>query len=85
MQALIEFLKMEDSATFAGLVFVQTRAEVAVLSQVLMLHPLTCSFAVSTFVGESGHSSRKTVLGELVDVRNQKTTLDDLRQGVKTL
>ena len=85
VRTLIEFLKDKDDAFFAGLIFVRTRAEVAILSQLLLLHPLTRSFAVSTFVGESSYSTRKANLGELIDVRNQKTTLDDLRQGTKNL
>lgn len=85
VQALINFLAKQDIMSFAGLVFVETRAEVAILSQLLMLHPLTRSFAVSTFVGESSSLNRKFALGELADVRNQKTTLDDLRFGIKNL
>ena len=83
--ALIDFLKSEDTATFSGLVFVQTRAEVAILSQLLMAHTSTKSFNVGTFVGESGYSGRKLAVGELADIRNQKTTLDDLRLGKKNL
>ena len=85
VQCLIDFLKDEESANFAGLVFVQTRAEVAVLSQLLMRHPLTSSFSTSTFVGESGSFNRKFAIHELADARNQKTTLDDLRHGRKNL
>ena len=85
VRALIKFLGEQDTVSFAGLVFVETRAEVAILSQLLMLHPLTRSFAISTFVGESNFSGHKYALGELADIRNQKTTLDDLRHGVKNL
>lgn len=85
VRALVEFLAKQDTSSFAGLIFVETRAEVAILSQLLMLHPFTNSFAVSTFVGESSSSNRKFLLGELADVRNQKTTLDDLRHGLKNL
>lgn len=85
VRALISFLRGEESPSFAGLVFVQTRAEVAVLSQLLRECPLTESFLVSTFVGESNSSSRKFDIGELADIKNQKTTLDDLRHGIKNL
>ena len=85
VQALIKFLTEQDIVSFAGLIFVETRAEVAVLSHLLMLHPLTRSFTVSTFVGESGSANRKFALGELADIRNQKTTLDDLRHGINNL
>ena len=85
VRVLVEFLAKQDTSSFAGLIFVETRAEVAILSQLLMLHPFTNSFAVSTFVGESSSSNRKFLLGELADIRNQKTTLDDLRHGLKNL
>ncbi len=79
VRALIEFLEGEVTATFSGLVFVETRVEVAILSQLLMVHPSTKSFIIGTFVGESGYSNRRFAVGELADIRNQKTTLDDLR------
>ncbi len=80
---LIEFLEAEGSAGFSGLVFVKTRAEVAVLSYILSLH--VSSFAISTFVGASSSSRRKNTVGELADIKNQKDTLDDLRYGRKDL
>ena len=85
LRTLMTFLNKRQSADFVGIVFVQTRAEVAVLPRILSRHPLTSSFAISTFVGESDSSNRKHTLGELADVRHQKTTLDDLRSGQKNL
>ncbi|KAL8710357.1 MAG: hypothetical protein Q9220_005127 [cf. Caloplaca sp. 1 TL-2023] len=83
---LVDFLVSEQRPGFTGLVFVQTRAEVAVLSRILSVHPRVAEFyTVSTFVGASSLSSRKGNIGELVDVRDQINTLDDLRYGRKNL
>ena len=83
VKTLIAFLTAEQSPTFSGLVFVRTRAEVAVLSRLLTVH--APFFEISTFVGASGISGRKGDIGELIDLKNQRNTLDDLRQGRKNL
>ncbi|KAL6717483.1 Dicer-like protein 2 [Lecanora helva] len=83
VEILIDFLRQEDSQDFSGLIFVQTRAEVAVLSHLLSEH--IPSFDISTFIGASSFAGRKSALSELADVKNQKTTLDDLRHGRKNL
>ncbi|KAL2040995.1 hypothetical protein N7G274_006453 [Stereocaulon virgatum] len=80
---LFNFIRKEDPENFSGLVFVQTRAEVAVLSHLLAVN--VPNFAISTFVGASSFSGRKATIGELADVKDQRTTLDDLRQGRKNL
>ncbi|KAL8679737.1 MAG: hypothetical protein Q9186_004009 [Xanthomendoza sp. 1 TL-2023] len=83
---LIEYLVWEELPGFTGLIFVQTRAEVAVLAELLSIHPHTKNFyTVSTFVGQSSSSKRKNSIAELVDVRGQVDTLDDLRLGRKNL
>ena len=83
LRMLFDFIRKEEPENFSGLVFVQTRAEVAVLSHLLAVN--VSSFAISTFVGASSFSGRKGTIGELADVKNQRTTLDDLRQGRKNL
>ena len=80
---LIQCLRDMDSITFSGLIFVRTRAEVAVLSHMLSIKAPW--FRVATFVGESGFSGRRNTLGDLADFKNQKGTLDDLRLGKKNL
>lgn len=86
VRCLINFLKDANNAEFTGLVFVQTRASVAVLSHLLSNHVSTRGvFKVSTFVGSSSIVKRKFNIGELLDVKFQKQTLDDLRQGRKNL
>ena len=86
VQGLIDFLVEELDVSLRGLVFVQTRAQVAVLAQLLSLHTQTRDqLRVSTFVGASTSSNRKFEVGELVDIKNQKNTLDDLRDGRSNL
>lgn len=83
--ALIEFLGSEDRANVAGLIFCRTRAEVAILSRILSLHPKTRKFATGTFVGASSFSGRHHRLCDLADAQEQKTNLSDLRDGRKNL
>ena len=71
-----------DSITFSGLIFVRTRAEVAVLSHILSIRT---PFRVATFVGESGFSGRRNTLSDLADFKSQRKTLADLRLGRKNL
>lgn len=83
--SLINFLQGKAGPSFSGLVFVETRATVALLAQVLSQHPLTRhALKVGTFVGASIHASRYEI-GELLDVRKQNPTLEDLRSGRKNL
>lgn len=83
--SLINFLQGKAGPSFSGLVFVETRATVALLAQVLSKHPLTRhAFKLGTFVGAAVHASRYKIC-ELLDVRKQKATLDDLRSGQKNL
>lgn len=86
MLRLIEFLECQHDSAFTGLLFVRTRAEVAVVAQLLSMHPGTKAlYNVGTFVGTSASASRNGNIGELVDVRGQIDTLDDLRFGRKNL
>ncbi|KAI4290484.1 MAG: hypothetical protein L6R35_000238 [Caloplaca aegaea] len=83
---LAEYLLSQLGMQFTGLLFVRTRAEVAVLAQLLSLHPKTKALlTVGTFVGVSSTASRKANIGDLIDIRGQIHTLDDLRFGRKNL
>lgn len=83
--ALMHYLQGKVGPNFSGLVFVETRATVALLAHVLSQHPRTRhAFRVGTFVGASSHPARHEI-GELLDLGKQKTTLQDLRSGQKNL
>ena len=80
---LLSFLDREDPARFSGLIFVKTRAEVAVLSHILSIH--NPSFTIGASVGASSFSGHWDAVAELADVSNQQDALDDLRYGRKNL
>ena len=82
----IHFLTHQDVSDFTGLVFVEERATVSMLSQLLAIHPLTKEiFMASTFVGTSNSSKRTVSIGELLDVHSQKETLEHLKSGRRNL
>ncbi len=83
----IDVLVHERTSSFAGLVFVEQRVDVALLAEIVSRHPRTRHlFHCGTFIGTSSSSQRKTThLTELLDPRGQKFNLDDLRGGKKNL
>lgn len=86
VKILVDFLETKMSANFSGLVFVQTRAAVAMLAHIISRHPRTRNaFSVGTFVGTSSYSGRSSTIGELVNIKNQTGTLEELRSGQKNL
>ena len=85
-EQFIDLLVEEDNAEFSGLVFVKQRATVVMLCHLLSVHPRTRdTFECGSFVGTSTSGSRKTNLGELLEPKAQKDTLDDFRKGSKNL
>ncbi|KAI9820606.1 MAG: Dicer-like protein 2 [Pycnora praestabilis] len=87
VEKFIQLLIEENVPSFAGITFVQERATVAVLLQLLCVHPHTRQLiACGSFVGTSQNINRTAAnIGELVEARHQKETLDDLRNGKKNL
>ena len=83
---LISFLVEEDDADFSGLIFVRQRATVIVMAELLSIHPKTKNrFQCASYVGLSNSGSRKQTIGELLDIRAQRETLTDFRDGSKNL
>jgi ERCC4-related helicase len=79
---LIDVLISEASCDFTGLVFVEQRAWVAALGEILSNHPRTEGlFSVGTFVGTSNSMKRKGNVADLAAVRNQLDTLEHFRAG----
>ena len=86
VQKMIQFLKGHDEAQRYGIVFVEQRATVAVLNELLSTHPMTRAIVkCSTFVGTSANSSRKTAVGEWLDSSQQQDTLIDFRRQERNL
>ncbi|KAG0646281.1 ATP-dependent helicase DCL-2 [Hyphodiscus hymeniophilus] len=74
---------VRESQTIQGIIFVQTRAEVAILYHILSVHPLIRGrFKIGTMVGTSANNYRTKNLGELIDVIPQKHTLSLFKAGV---
>ncbi|KAF3046133.1 hypothetical protein E8E12_011285 [Didymella heteroderae] len=88
VESLIDVLVSEaqNKPSFTGLVFVEQRAWLAVLSEILATHPRTRDLLhVGTFLGASSTSKRKQMIATLPEPRNQKATLDDFRAGTTNL
>jgi ERCC4-related helicase len=86
VEQLIQFLTGHDEAQRYGIVFVEQRATVAVLNELLSTHPMTRAIVkCSTFVGTSANSSRKTAVGEWLDSSQQQDTLISFRRRERNL
>ncbi|OCK75355.1 hypothetical protein K432DRAFT_337600 [Lepidopterella palustris CBS 459.81] len=86
VQSLIDTLVAEAGPEFTGLIFVEQRATVVALAQLLSAHSQTRNlFNIGTFVGTSISLKRKVNIADLAEPRNQKQTLEDFRVGKKNL
>jgi ERCC4-related helicase len=86
LDCLISFLVENERPDFSGLVFVQQRATVGVISVLLSIHPRTRNrFRCAPYVGLSNSAKRKQNIGELLDPRAMCDTLDDFRNRRKNL
>lgn len=82
INTLLEVYHPEISAV----VFVKTRAAVAVLAHILSVHPKTKDlFNIGTFVGTSQDPRRVTNIGDMIDTQNQWNALNDFRNGILNL
>jgi len=84
VELLIDTLVTQSSgdAEFTCLIFVEQRVWVAVLAEILSLHPRTKGLLkVGTFVGTSQSSKRKANIATLAEPRNQQASLDQFRTG----
>ncbi len=83
---LLDLLQGQFSPDSKGLVFVEQRATVAALAQLLAsaVNP-ELQIMVGTFVGTSTSSMRDTKITDLVELRNQQETLDNFKVGAINL
>jgi ERCC4-related helicase/dsRNA-specific ribonuclease len=82
---LHDILLQNAKTGLRSIIFVEQRAMVVALAHMLQTPALAKLYNIGTFVGNSGHSSRKTLLGDLVDLRTQDQDLQDFRDGKKNL
>lgn len=80
VKKMIEAL-LQQPAAFSGIIFVQERAVVAVLCNILRIHPETQKFRVGMMVGTSVSTRRTRNISELIDVGAQKNTLSLFKSG----
>lgn len=84
VRQLVRFLTSYGEGDLHGIIFVEQRATVAVLYQLLSLHPMTKGMLrCGTFIGTSSFSSRKSSLGDWLSLREQIDTLDCFRKKDK--
>lgn len=85
VETLIRVL-LEEPPGFAGIIFVQERAAVAVLAHLLSVHSATRGrFKIGTIVGTSSFTTRPYSVGELVDIKSQNETLSRFKSGAINL
>lgn len=85
---LIDLLSREatNDAEFTCLVFVEQRAYIACIAEILAIHSKTQDLLrVGTYVGTSQSTKRRANIAAFAEPRNQQTTLDDLRSGVRNV
>lgn len=84
VRQLVRFLTNYREGDLHGIIFVEQRATVAVLHQLLSLHPMTKGMIRGgTFIGTSSFSSRKSSLGDWLSPLEQTDTLDCFRKKDK--
>lgn len=84
-KALLDVLSREVQANLRSIVFVEQRAMVLALAQLLRSSGLSEKCKIGTFVGTSTFSGRTSSLVDLFDARSQAQDLKDFRDGSKNL
>ncbi|TID24520.1 P-loop containing nucleoside triphosphate hydrolase protein [Venturia nashicola] len=85
-ERLFKLLLDEWSENFTGIIFVQQRAQVVAMAELLSSHPLLGpKFRVRGIVGESNSSLKKKNITELLEPKAQQTALADFRSGLVNL
>jgi hypothetical protein len=79
VQELIKFLVSRRHSQMSGILFVDQRVTAGMLRRLLSAHPDTKHLSYATFVGTSNPSIYSRSPTEIVDLDDQKTTLEDFR------
>ena len=86
VQCLIKLLQQHHSSSVRGIVFVEQRAAVTALAQILRSHPdFREKYSMGTFVGTSTFAKRKIAVADFVELTQQQNDLADFRTGSKNL
>ncbi|KAI6865540.1 P-loop containing nucleoside triphosphate hydrolase protein [Hortaea werneckii] len=83
---LIDLLCRQASPHFRGIVFVEQRAVVSTLMQLLRNSPnIAANFNIGGFVGTSIYANRKSNVADLTEAKIYQQDLEAFRKGQKTL
>lgn len=84
-KALLEVLSKEVQADLRSIIFVEQRAMVLALAQLLRCSGLSDKYKIGTFFGTSTFSGRTSSLVDLFDAKSQAQDLKEFRDGSKNL
>lgn len=84
-KALLDILSKEVREDLRSIVFVEQRAMVLALAQLLRCSGLFNKYRIGTFVGTSTFSGRASSLFDLFDAKSQAQDLKEFRDGSKNL
>lgn len=84
-KALLDILSTEVREDLRSIIFVEQRAMVLALAQLLRRSAHSDRYRIGTFVGTSTFSGRASSLFDLFDVRSQAQDLKEFRDGSKNL
>jgi ERCC4-related helicase len=83
---LLDVLNSEHSTDVSGVIFVEQRATVFALAELLSQHRATrSSYRTAPFVGMSNYSKAFAEITDLVDVKSQENTLEEFKTGERNL
>ena len=85
VELLVKLLAEEQSPGFRGIIFVQQRSTVVMLTRLLSAHPLMGDILPGSFVGDSNYATKKSNIYELTSPNEQKDVIQELRVGTKNL
>lgn len=81
---MIKILRDGDAASIRGIVFVEQRAQVTALANLLRQTPeIGSKYKIGSFVGMS--ASRRMAVADLSDLKEQEKDLDAFRKGQSNL
>ena len=86
VEILLDLLTSEHSADVSGVIFVEQRATVFALAELLLQHRTTRScYRTAPFVGMSNYCKPTVDMTDLADVKSQENTLEEFKKGERNL
>jgi dsRNA-specific ribonuclease len=81
-KVLVDILQREHTTLFRGIIFVEQRATVAALQDLISIHPdLKDKYRIGISVGESDHSERSSALCRSIEIGDKGRSLKAFRTG----